>query len=196
MGEFATLGPGDWVIQNAANSAVGLYLVQLARHRGYRTVNVVRRQDAAAAVRDAGGDVVLVDGEDLAKRVVDVTDGAAIHLGIDAVGGAASGRLAEALCEGATLVSYGHMSGEPCAIPADAFVFRDLTLRGFWLVNWFRRTPEHQRRALVNELAELITAGTRQAPIHATYDVSEIKEAVASAASGQRTGKILVVPRQ
>lgn len=92
--EFVTLRPGDWVIQNAANSAVGLYLVQLARIRGYRTVNVVRRPDAAAAVRDTGGDVVLVDGEDLATRVVEATDGAAIHLGIDAVGGPASGRLA------------------------------------------------------------------------------------------------------
>jgi mitochondrial enoyl-[acyl-carrier protein] reductase / trans-2-enoyl-CoA reductase len=195
LSEFVTLGPGDWVIQNAANSAVGLYLVQLARHRGYRTVNVVRRRDAAAVVRDTGGDIVLVDGEDLAVRVVDAADGAAIHLGIDAVGGPASGRLAETLCESATLVSYGHMSGEPCAIPADAFVFRDLTLRGFWLVNWFRRTPEPKRRLLVDELAELITLGTLHAPIHATYDVSEIKEAVASAASGERSGKILIVPR-
>ncbi len=94
LSEFVTLRPGDWVIQNAANSAVGLYLVHLARIRGYRTVNVVRRPDAAAAVRDTGGDVVLVDGEDLATRVVEATDGAAIHLGIDAVGGPASGRLA------------------------------------------------------------------------------------------------------
>lgn len=87
------------------------------------------------------------------------------------------------------MVSYGHMSGEPCAVPADAFVFRDLTLRGFWLVNWFRRTPEPQRRVLVDELAELITQGTLHAPIHATYDVTQIKEAVASAASGERSGK-------
>ena len=57
LSEFVTLGPGDWVIRTAANSAV--YLVQLARYRGYRTVNVVRRQDAAAVVRDTGGDVVL-----------------------------------------------------------------------------------------------------------------------------------------
>ena len=196
LSEFVTLRPGDWVIQNAANSAVGLYLVQLARIRGYRTVNVVRRPDAAAAVRDTGGDVVLVDGEDLATRVVEATDGAAIHLGIDAVGGPASGRLADTLRESATLVSYGHMSGEPCAVPADAFVFRDLTLRGFWLVNWFRRTPEPQRRVLVDELAELITQGTLHAPIHATYDVTQIKEAVASAASGERSGKILIVPRR
>jgi mitochondrial enoyl-[acyl-carrier protein] reductase / trans-2-enoyl-CoA reductase len=196
LSEFVTLGPGDWVIQNAANSAVGLYLVQLARHRGYRTVNVVRRPEAAAVVADTGGDVVLVDGEDLATRVAEVTDGAAIHLGIDAVAGSASGRLAGTLSESATLVSYGHMSAEPCRIPADAFVFRDLTVRGFWLVNWFRRTPEPQRQALVNQLAELITLGTLHAPIHATYDVSEIKRAVASAAGGERSGKILIVPRR
>jgi mitochondrial enoyl-[acyl-carrier protein] reductase / trans-2-enoyl-CoA reductase len=169
LSECVTLGSGDWVIQNAANSAVGLYLVQLARYRGYRTVNVVRRQDAAAVVRDTGG-VVLVDGEDLAERVVEATGGAAVRLGIDAVSGAATGRLADCLCESATLVSYGRMSGEPCAVQPDAFVFRDPTLRGFWLVNWFRRTPEEQRRTLVDELARLITQGrsTRRSTLPTT----------------------------
>ena len=195
LSEFMTLGPGDWVIQNAANSAVGLYLVQLARHRGHRTVNVVRRQGAARAVREAAGDVVLVDGEDLAKRVIEVTDGAQIRLGIDAVAGTATGRLAGCLCEGATLVSYGRMSGEAAVIPPEAFIFRDLTLRGFWLVRWFRQTPEPQRRALVNEVASLIIAGKLHAPIHATYDITQIKQAVAAAADGGRTGKILIVPR-
>lgn len=74
LSEFVTLGPGDWVIRNAANSAVGLYLVQLARHHGQQTINVVRRKDAAKVVREAGGDVVLLDGEDLAERVTKVTD--------------------------------------------------------------------------------------------------------------------------
>ena len=78
LSEFVTLGPGDWVIQNAANSAVGLYLVQLARHRGYRTVSVVRREAAVPVVREAGGDVVVVDGEQLAIRVADATRGAEI----------------------------------------------------------------------------------------------------------------------
>lgn len=195
LSEFVTLGAGDWVIQNAANSAVGLYLVQLAGYRGHRTVNVVRRADATEVVREAGGDVVLVDGENLVERVTEATGGAAIRLGIDAVAGSATERLAACLCEGATLVNYGRMSGEPCAIAPDALIFRDLTVRGFWLVNWFARTPEHQRGQLVDELAGLITAGRLHAPIHATYDVSEIKEAVAAAARGGRSGKILVVPR-
>ena len=195
LSEFVKLGPDEWVIQNAANSAVGLYLVQLAGYRGHRTVNVVRRGDAVAVVREVGGDIVLVDGEDLANRVSEATGGAEIRLGIDAVGGTATGRLADCLCQGATLVNYGRMSGEPCAVDPSAFVFRDLTMRGFWLASWFRHTPEQQRSAVVGEIARLIATGKLYAPIHATYDVSEIEEAVAAAASGGRSGKILIVPR-
>ncbi len=196
LSEFVALGMGEWVIQNAANSAVGLYLVQLARQRGHRTVSVVRREGAAAVVREAGGDVVLVDGDDLANRVAEATDGAEIRLGIDAVGGAATGRLADCLCPGATLVNYGRMSDEPCEVEPNAFIFRDLTMRGFWLASWFRTTPEKERGAVVGEIARLIGTGELHAPIHATYDVSEIKDAVAAAASGGRSGKILIVPRR
>jgi hypothetical protein len=92
-----------------------------------------RREDAAAVVREAGGDVVLVDGEDLAERVTEVTDGAGVRLGIDAFAGTATGRLVGCLGEGAILVSYGRMSGEASVMSSDAFIFRDLTLRGFWL---------------------------------------------------------------
>jgi trans-2-enoyl-CoA reductase len=195
LSEFVSLEPGGWVIQNAANSAVGLYLVQLARYRGHRTVNVVRREDAAEVVRETGGDVVLLDGEDLAHRVSAATDGAQIRLGIDAVGGGATGHLADCLCESATLVNYGRMSGEPCVVQPDAFVFRDLTLRGFWLASWFQRAPEERRRAIVGEIAGLVATGKLHAPIEATYDVRDVKDAVAAAASGGRSGKILIVPR-
>jgi trans-2-enoyl-CoA reductase len=119
-------------------------------------------------------------------------EGAQIRLGIDAVGGAATGHLADCLCEPATLVNYGRMSGEPCGVQPDAFIFRDLTLRGFWLANWFQRAPEERRRSVVEEIA----AGKLHAPIQATYGVSEIKDAVAAAAGDGRSGKILIVPQR
>ena len=168
LSEFVRLDPGAWVIQNAANSAVGLYLVQLARHRGFRTVNVVRREDAAAIVREAGGDVVVIDDDDLARRVIGATGGAAIRLGIDAVAGTATGRLADCLCDDAILVNYGRMSDASCTVQPDAFIFRNLTMRGFWLVNWYRQTPEGARAVLLGEIAELIAKGKLHAPIHAT----------------------------
>jgi trans-2-enoyl-CoA reductase len=195
LSEFVALQAGDWVIQNAANAGVGGYVMQLARRRGLKTVNVVRRESAVAAVRAQGGDVVVVDGPDLAARVQAATGGAPIRLAIDAVGGAATTRIAATLAEGGVVVNYGALSGEPCAVSPLELVFRNVTLKGFWLARWFRETPLPKQMALLSELAGLIADGTLKAPIHATYDVSQIREAVAAAAGAQRDGKVLVVPR-
>ncbi|MCY1487368.1 Quinone oxidoreductase 1 [compost metagenome] len=192
--DFVDLQPGDWVIQNAANSGVGSYLIQLAKIRGLKTVNVVRRESAVAAVQAEGGDVVLVDGPDLPKRVREATGGAPVKLGIDAVGGASTDHLAASLAEGGVLVNYGRMSGEPCQINPGSFVFRDVTLKGFWLARWFRQATPQQQMQLFGELIQLIASGKLKARIAATYDISRIKEAVAAAAGGDRNGKIMLVP--
>jgi NADPH:quinone reductase-like Zn-dependent oxidoreductase len=192
--EFVDLQPGDWVIQNAANSGVGSYLIQLAKIRGLKTVNVVRREAAVADVQAEGGDVVLVDGPDLHRRVKAATNGAAIKLGIDAVAGTGTEYLANCLTEGGVLVNYGRMSGEPCQITPSVFVFRDITLRGFWLAKWFQKATPAQQMAVFGELIQLIASGKLKTKIAATYDVSQIKQAVAAAAGGERGGKILIVP--
>lgn len=196
LNDFVTLQPGDWVIQNAANSAVGSYLIGIAKARGLRCVNIVRRESAVDAVRKAGGDIVLVDGDKLAKRVAEATDSAAIKLGIDAVGGASTDNLARCLAQGATLVNYGAMSGEPCQISPASFVFRDITLRGFWLSQWFRTATPQRRAEVFGEIGKLIATGRLRAPVQATYPLSRIKDAVAAAAAGERDGKVLVLPQE
>ena len=194
LSEFADLQPGDWVIQNGANSGVGSYVVQLAKLRGLKTVNLVRRESAVAGVLAQGGDVVLVDGEGLSERVKAATGGAAIKLSIDAVGGQATMRMAAALAESATIVNYGALSGEPCIVTPRELVFRDVTLKGFWLARWFRVTPQAEQFKLLGELAGLIAAGKLHTPIQAGYEVAQIQEAVAAAAAGERQGKILITP--
>ena len=195
LSEFVDLKPGEWVIQNAANSGVGEYLVQLAQLRGLKTVNVVRRESAVAAVKAAGGDVVLVDGPGLDQRVAEATSQAAIRLAIDAIGGQATNRLASCVAEGGTLVNYGLMSGEDCVVSPRSFIFRDVRLRGFWLALWFRRATPQQQMAMFGEIGKLIATGQLKTRIQATYDLPQIKEAVAAAAAGEREGKILIVPK-
>jgi mitochondrial enoyl-[acyl-carrier protein] reductase / trans-2-enoyl-CoA reductase len=194
LSEFVALQPGDWVIQNAANSAVGSYLIGMAKARGLHCVNVVRRESAVESVKAAGGEVVLVDGEKLAKRVAEATGSAAIRLGIDAVGGPATDSLARCLAPGATLLNYGAMSGEPCHISPAAFVFRDIMLRGFWLSQWFRTATPQRRAEVFSEIGKLIATGKLRAPVQATYPLRDIKQAVAAAAAGERDGKILLLP--
>jgi trans-2-enoyl-CoA reductase len=194
LDSFVTLQPGEWVIQNAANSGVGAYLIQLARLRGHKTVNIVRRENAVEGVQGLGGDVVIVDGDKLAKRVAEATGGATFRLGIDAVGGPATDRLATCLAEGATLVNYGAMSGEPCHVSPGTFIFKDITLKGFWLSRWFKQADPAERMKVFGEVASLIAQGKLHARVQATYPLERIREAVAAAAAGERDGKILVVP--
>jgi NADPH:quinone reductase-like Zn-dependent oxidoreductase len=194
LSEFVALEPGEWVIQNAANSAVGSYLIQLAKRRGLRTVNVVRREGAVADVQAFGGDVVLVDGPDLRHRIGQATDKAKIRLAIDAVGGRSTDHLAQSVMIGGTVVNYGAMSGVPCTITPGSFVFRDVTLRGFWLAFWFRQSTPQRQRALFAELATLIATGELSTQVAATYRLEQIKDAITAAASGERGGKIVLTP--
>ena len=97
---------GDWMIQNAANSAAGRAVIEIAHDLGYKTVNVVRRAELIDELRAEGGDVVLVDGENLREEVRNATGGAPIRLGLNAVGGDSALRLANCLAPAATLVSF------------------------------------------------------------------------------------------
>lgn len=194
LSEIVPLREGGWVIQNAANSGVGEYVIQLAKARGVRTVNVVRRAEAVAPLEALGGDVVLVDGPDLAARVAAATGKAKIALGLDAVGGMATDRLAQCLAPGGTVVNYGALSGEPCLVVPGQLIFRGVQLKGFWLAQWFRTTTPAQQQALYGELVREIAAGRLHARVHATFPLAQVAEAVACAAQGGRDGKVLLVP--
>lgn len=194
LSEFVALRPGEWVVQNAANSAVGLYVAQLARARGWRTVNIVRRESARAAVEAAGGDVVVVDGDDVAARVREASDHAIMRLALDAVGGSATERIAGLLAPGGTVVNYGALGDAPCELSPLQLIFRDIRLQGFWLARWFKTADAAARQALFGELVRMIATGALRAPVHATYPLERIREAIAAATTGGRDGKIVLVP--
>ena len=110
--DIVSLKPGDWIIQNVANSAVGRLVIRLARPRGVKTVNVVRRESLFGELKSLGGDVCAVDGPDLAATVKAQTQGAPIRLGLDAVSGRATARLSACLGDGGVVCNYGSMTGE------------------------------------------------------------------------------------
>lgn len=192
-GEVA-LAPGDWFAQNAANSALGRMASRIGRKEGLRSVNIVRRADALAPCRTAGGDVVLVDGPDLGQRVREATGGAPIRLGLDAVGGDATRRLGGILADGAALVVYGFLSGDRLTLDTADVLFRAVRLSGF------RRThslPKDQAglRKLYGVLADLLADGTTASAIESVYEMADIGRAVAHAMQAGRDGKIVVTTR-
>ncbi len=191
---YVTLQAGDWVIQNAGNSAVGRYLIQLARAKGLHTVNVVRRAELADELRDIGADLVLVDGDDLPERVRAEIGDANLPLGIDAVAGQGTLRLGGALSEGGTVVNYGLLSGQPCQLTADMVVFKGITLTGFWLAKLLGAMAPADVGSLYAGLAAQMRAGELHAPVEATYGLDEPGKALEHAYRSGRSGKVLVTP--
>jgi NADPH:quinone reductase-like Zn-dependent oxidoreductase len=186
--------PGAWVLQNAANSAVGYFVIQLCRHAGYRTINVVRRRDVVDDLRAAGADEVICEAdEDVVARVREITGGKGVRYALDAVAGQSGGRLAQSLGPGGTIVVFGAMSGEPLTIDPGALLFRGATVHGWWLTHWFRTASPEQTAELFGKLIPLIADGTLRAPVAAEYDLADIKQAVAAAEGSERKGKVLLV---
>jgi len=189
--DYVDLARGDWLIQNAANSAAGRAVIQIAHELGYKTVNVVRRSELIGELRAEGGDVVLVDSENLRREVEDAIAGPPIRLGLNAVGGESALRLANCLAPGSTLVTYGAMSLQPLKIPNGLLIFKDLRFRGIWINKWYDNATTAERMEAFQHLFEMAKRGLLQAKVEKAYPLSEAKAAVAHAARGQRSGKII-----
>jgi NADPH:quinone reductase-like Zn-dependent oxidoreductase len=192
--EIVKLERGDWVMQNAANSAVGRYLISLAKLDGIKTINVVRRAGLEEELKALGADVVLEDGDDLPQRVRAATGGAPVRLAIDAVSGSAAMRLGEAVSNGGTVVNYGAMSGKSASLSPGALIFRGVTLRGFWIAQWLSTASREAQAALMGKMAKLVANGTLHAPVEATFPLEKVQEAVTRAMEGGRQGKVLLTP--
>ncbi|MHA2170707.1 MAG: zinc-dependent alcohol dehydrogenase family protein [Candidatus Kariarchaeaceae archaeon] len=190
--EFVSLQPGDWVIQNAANSAVGRYVIELCKIWGYRTLNIVRRESLVTELMALGADVVLVDGDDLPRRVRESIGEDKIQLGFDAVAGEASNRLIQCLGHGGILVVYGALSLQNIQVNMGVLMAKDLTVKSFWLSRWFPQTDQKKVKETFSKLIELIAQKKLLARVDKTYQLSEISEAIEHAMQEGRDGKILL----
>jgi trans-2-enoyl-CoA reductase len=189
--DYVDLKKGDWLIQNAANSAAGRAVIQIAHELGYRSVNVVRRGELIDELRAEGGDVVLVDGENLRDEVKAATGGAPIRLGLNAVGGDSALRLANCLAPGSTLVTFGAMGLQPLKIPNGLLIFKDLRFRGIWINKWYDNATPQERLNAFQALFEMAKRGLLKTKVERAYPLTEAKAAVAHAAQSKRGGKII-----
>ena len=189
--DFVSLQRGEWLIQNAANSAAGRCAIQIARELGYRTVNIVRRAELVEELRAEGGDVVLVDGESIRDDVAAATQHAPIRLALNAVGGENALRMARTLAPEATMVTYGAMSLQPMCIPNGMLIFKNLRFTGFWVNKWYDSATAAQRTETFAVLFEMAQRGLLKTKVEKTYPLSDAKVAVAHAAQNKRSGKII-----
>lgn len=186
----AHLAEGEWVIQNAANSAVGLHVIEMAKYLGLKTINVVRREELIEPLKAMGADHVVLEGSGYEKQIRELTNGEPVKLALNSIGGESAIRLVRSLSEGGMHVTFGAMQFEQIRFPTRELIFNDIHMKGFWMDKWMRSHSNARIQIMFDKIFDLMVKGTVFASVDSTYPLSEYKAAFEKAAQ-PRMGKVL-----
>ena len=164
--EFVSLKPGDWIVQNAANSGVGRAVIVFAKQKGLRTINIVRRPELIDELKGIGADIVLLAGPSTAAEANRATGGAPVRLALDGVGGDATGTLLDVVGWEAKIVCYAAPTREPFRVNPLGLVAKRASIHPFFMYypEYLPKIPEKIRAA-----AALVASHELRVPIAAFY---------------------------
>ncbi|MBT2501738.1 zinc-binding dehydrogenase [Curtobacterium sp. ISL-83] len=189
------LHEGDWMIQNAANGAVGRMVAQLAAARGINVVGLVRRAAGVEELRSQGIErIVATDADDWQDQVTAITGGAPIVAGVESVGGQAAADIVSTLGDNATLVVFGAMASPMMSIPSGAVIFKQVTIKGFWGSVVSKTMPGETKQQLFGELITRVLDGSLTLPVAETFAFEDVRDAVRASDTAGRIGKVLLRP--
>ena len=154
--DIVPLQPGAVVVQNAATSAVGQSVIQIARQLGLTTINLIRprptpqhTQATIDQLRSLGATHVVVEDDSLSAALTALPPAT---LALNGIGGSSSTALFRSLRGGGgTHVTYGGMSRRPVTVGAGQLIFGDVVVRGFWMSRWNEANEGSEERARMRE---------------------------------------------
>ena len=187
--EHYTVGEGEWLVQNAANGAVGKTLAVITKSRGIRVIHLVRSATGKKELAAAGiPDSISTADADWREQVAARVGAGTVKYGFDSIGGQASGELMSLLTPGGTLVAFGSMSGVPMAIDSGELIFRQTKVEGFWLS---KHPLGAKAPAMVQELVRLVATKSLELPVAGVFTLDHAREACAASVKAGKVGKVL-----
>ncbi len=193
MLESAKLSEGQTLLLTAGGSAFSKFVTQMAASKGISVISTVRRDGASEGLLQLGAKAVInTEKESLPKAIKSLTDGKGVDVAFDAVGSQTGADALASLTEGGTMWVYGLLSLQPIPLNSGLMIFKDLTVKGFWLSSWMARLPKERRMQVVGEVLGMLGQEQLKVEIEKTYSIDEIKEAVKHADTPGRTGKIIL----
>ncbi|KAH9413477.1 hypothetical protein DERP_007955 [Dermatophagoides pteronyssinus] len=194
--DFHKFEPGESLIQNGGNSAVGLFVIQLAKLWGIKTINVVRERPNLDELRDhlksLGADYVVTE-EELRKREIMEQILAEIpkpKLALNCVGGQNATDCMRYLSDNGTMVTYGGMSRKPVVIPTGLLIFKNQKYIGYWMTRWSQENfNSSQRIKMIEELCQLRIEDKLKLPKIELIRLDDWKEAMENISKGFTNAK-------
>ncbi|KAI7872328.1 hypothetical protein BDF14DRAFT_1752083 [Spinellus fusiger] len=162
--DFVTLQPGDFILQNGSNSAVGQAVIQIAKAWGLNTINVVRDRPDLESLRKrltAMGATYVITNEQLTlqetrAKVKQWVGDKKLLLALNCVGGKSATEMARYLSDNGQYVTYGAMARAPLSLPASMLIFKDIAFRGFWMTKWAETHTKEEKERMLWDLVSLM----------------------------------------
>jgi NADPH2:quinone reductase len=192
--EIAKKGRHKAILLTAAASALGQMVNRLGRSEGVQVINVVRRDAQVDLLKQQGATIVLNSSEaDFDQQLHDACHQAEARLAFDAVAGAMTLQLLDALPPGGKVTVYSCLSYEDSQVGADHLIFEEKAVDGFWLGPWINNKNLIQIMMLWRRAQRLMTTELKS-EIRAQYPFEEAQEAVKDYLGQMTGGKVLLRP--
>ena len=189
---------GEWLLQTASGSALGGMVIRLAQRFGFRTINIVRRNEQIEEIKEIGGHAVIHfdpsehDSRYLREAIQSETGQPGVRFAIDPVSGATGSAVIDCLGEKGRLLVFGTLADEPLSFSSRTLMTVEARIEGFWLARWMAEQSILSKLKLVKSITRLMREGVLVSEVGSTFPLTEISEAVRTAETVGRGGKVLL----
>lgn len=191
--------PSDaWLIQTAAGSILGRMIIKLGQHLGFRTINIVRSEDAAQRCESVGArhiikwDEATQSVDDLQRQVHAATGGESVRYAIDAVSGLTGTAVLQCLSDHGRFLAYGTLSTKTMTIATRQMMSRQLSIDSFWLGHRMKTMNLVTKLRVIRKVQSLILSGVLDTPVEAVYPLSHFQDAINKAQTNNGGGRVLL----
>lgn len=189
--ELGNLKPGQFVVVTAGSSSVGLAAIQLIKDIGAISIVTTRTDQKVAALKAAGADhVIATEKENVADRILEITNKVGADLVFDSVAGPLITDLARACKLEAQIFIYGALSLDSTPFPFRLALKKGLIVRGYTM---FLITDDDERFERCKKyILERLESGVFKPVIAKVFTLDQIVESHKYMESNQQFGKIVV----
>lgn len=187
---------GETLLQTAGGSVLGRMVIQMCKQRNIKSISVVRRQELVNELKQLGADYVIVADEEtsagITEEVMEITGGNGAYGAIECVGGGIFKACASSVRMNGTILIYGAMSGLEMTVFIPDPLFRGVTIKGWWLVNYIRSKTCEEKQELFGQILRLLESKAVEPCTGTVYELKNVVKAIEAATSVARGGKILL----
>ncbi|KAK9829316.1 hypothetical protein WJX72_005163 [[Myrmecia] bisecta] len=189
---IAGVPENEYLLQTAATSVLGRMVIRYAKHKGIKTINIVRNAKQVTELKALGAnELVISSTENVVDRVKQITGGKGAYAAIDAVSGELAQQVFSSLRDQGSQFEYGALSGDTVTLKImDLLCFRKV-LKGFLLHHWLE-TLGDKREETLNHVMNLLENQILKPATGKEFPLEKYLDALKAHTDPKREGKVFL----